>query len=131
MSEHVTEDTPEKSLPFANLLLSGGAAMCLIVWLYFIYYYSWTQQRYFTSQFGVILYYVCPLILFVLLVASLRLRRAYKNNIVLSIFSVVISIYAVELFLLGSDIIRILNETGEFTVYESDEHGFHNPQGVW
>jgi len=23
------------------------------------------------------------------------------------------------------------NETGEFTIYQSDEHGFHNPNGIW
>ena len=23
------------------------------------------------------------------------------------------------------------NETGQYTVYDSDEHGFHNPKGIW
>jgi hypothetical protein len=23
------------------------------------------------------------------------------------------------------------NESGDYTIYESDEHGFHNPQGMW
>lgn len=23
------------------------------------------------------------------------------------------------------------NESGEYVAYESDEHGFHNPRGVW
>ena len=25
----------------------------------------------------------------------------------------------------------LCNETGEYTIYDSDEHGFHNPKGIW
>src|SRR5215831_6664744 len=40
----------------ANIVLAGGAFLCIFVSLYFIYYYGWAAQRDFTAPFGIILY---------------------------------------------------------------------------
>jgi PAS domain S-box-containing protein len=45
-----------------------------------------------------------------------------------------ISIDGVEVLPLGgvSDRVTVLcNETGKYSIYESDERGFHNPKGIW
>jgi lysophospholipase L1-like esterase len=184
--------------------------LCIIVLLYYIYYYSWTHERYFSSPVGPVLYYVLPVTLASLLLASLRLRPPHKVNLALLLVSLCASIYAVELlfvfandtFLEESTVERVkaakefgvnfdtrsrltvvtdlqkkgiaavpvilpsillkqqvngllkpaitinstevlplagiaskvtvfCNESGEYSLYESDEHGFHNPQGIW
>src|SRR5713101_6804825 len=83
----------------ANIILGGGGVVCVFVVSYFVYNYSWTGQRQFTSSIGIILYYVFPAVLAGLLFASLRLRPSQKVNFAILCFSLVVSIYAAESFL--------------------------------
>jgi PAS domain S-box-containing protein len=32
---------------------------------------------------------------------------------------------------ISNKVLVLCNEGGEYTIYESDEHGFHNPKGIW
>lgn len=46
----------------------------------------------------------------------------------------VVEVDGKELFPLGgiSNVVTVYcNEVGEYTIYNSDEHGFHNPKGLW
>jgi hypothetical protein len=199
-----------KAATVANGFLFAQAVFCLGVLLYYLYYYSWTRERYFSNSAGPILYYVLPVVLASLSITALRLRPSYRVNLSLLLASINVSIYAAELLLavsssapleealrvkviaakergvefdtrsrldvvadlqkrgisaspvlwptallkqhasgvLKSDItvnnteilplvglsrkVTVLcNESGEYAIYQSDEHGFNNPQGLW
>ena len=62
----------------ANLMLAGAGGLCSLAFLYFLYHYSWTGDRQFTSAFGPLIYYVVPASLSVLFFLSLRLRPGPK-----------------------------------------------------
>jgi PAS domain S-box-containing protein len=197
----------------ANIVLSAGGILCLVVLSYFVYYYHWAGQRSFTSPVGALVYYVVPACLAGLLFVSLRLRMSYRVNMALCLCSVAFTIYAAEAMTtlwfslpsviegqkhktriaaakaLGSkfdtrtrsEVIRdlrsqgmdavpsffsqgllkgqndgttksvisingvevlplasiankltvVCNESGQFLTYQSDQHGFNNPQQVW
>src|SRR5216683_7695169 len=203
------EEPINKGTKLANLILGGAAFFCAMTLLYFIYFYSWTHERYFTSPVGPILYYILPTTLASLLLISFRLEPSYRINLSLFLVSIGVSIYIVELLLTyvpsmlsrgildtasiakelgiafdtrdpldviidlekqhintvpsispslllkermdntlqsaitinGKEILPLggiankvtvfCNESGEYVMYESDEHGFHNPKGIW
>jgi hypothetical protein len=80
----------------ATLMLAGAGAVCLLVFLYFLYYYGWTEQRRFSSWSGVLIYYAVPALMAALLFASLRLSAATRINIALALYSVGIAVYLLE-----------------------------------
>ena len=80
----------------ANIILSAGGILCLVVLSYFVYYYHWTGQRSFTSSAGVLIYYVVPACLAGLLFASLRLSTSHRINVALCFCSLAFTIYAAE-----------------------------------
>jgi len=198
----------EQATRVANIILGGTGVVCLLVLFYFLYHYSLTGKRQFTSSVGMIVYYIFPAFLAGLLLASLRLSPSHKMNLSLFVASSVVSIYALELLLSPSDIIDeharksqelakqfgrtfdtrtrlevvndlrkkgldaypmitpvtllkegtdgrtksaiaidntevlplagisskvtvLCNENGDYTIYEADEKGFHNPRGIW
>ena len=47
----------------ANIVLSAGGILCLVVLSYFVYYYHWAGQRSFTSSAGALIYFVVPALL--------------------------------------------------------------------
>jgi hypothetical protein len=203
-----------KGAGVANIILCGLGLFCIMVSLYYIYYYSWTRERQFTGPTGIILYEAFPIVVAFLLFTSLRWRPSRKIKLAFLLFSTGVSIYIVEVVLsmvntetsvsfwdkpprekqqiakrfgvdfdarskhevvkdlrkkgiaavpstapslllkrrpdgsqhseisinsmevlpLGgvSNRVTVLNnELGEYTIYESDEHGFHNPKGIW
>jgi hypothetical protein len=199
-----------KAEKLANVILAGQGLFCIIASLYYIYYYSWTHQRYFSGQVGPIVYEVLPLVMACLLFASLLLRPSHKVNFVLILVAIAVSIKGVDLLLAFSDsmslgertkakakaaqelgvyfdtrskleviadlhkqgisaspvispsilltrqvsgilksaitlsstevlplagiadkVTVLCNESGEYSIYESDEHGFQNPRGSW
>ena len=94
------EDTLTK---LANIVLSGGALLLTLVWLYFVYFYEWTAQRQFTNSITKLIYYFVPIGLAGFLFASLRLKPSYKNNLALFVVSLAVSLLSIELFLELSD----------------------------
>ena len=83
----------------ANIVLAGGAFLCILVLFYLIYYYGWTADRRLSTPFGMVLYWVLPAVLASLLFAFLRRSREFKVNAALVCASVAISLYAMELTL--------------------------------
>jgi hypothetical protein len=71
----------------ANLVFVGTALVCLLVLSYFIYYYTWTGQRQFSSWKGVLLYYLLPALLAAASLGCLRLPAFYRINTALLLFS--------------------------------------------
>ena len=87
----------------ASIVLAGGAAFCIFVLTYFIYYYGWTAQRSFSTPFGMVLYVVFPAVLASLLLAFLHRSPEFRVNAAILCVSLVASAYAGELFLLLTD----------------------------
>ncbi len=87
----------ERAARVAGILFIGGAVFCVLVAGYFFYYYSWTQQRCFSSWAGPLLSYGLPLGLAGLLVAALWFRPAYKLNLALLLISTGMAICLAEL----------------------------------
>src|SRR5262249_46074185 len=83
----------------ANIVLAGGAFLCIFVSLYFIYYYGWTAQRYFSGPLGMVLYVVFPAVLASLLFGFLRRSAGLKVNYALVCVSLFAAAYGGELFL--------------------------------
>jgi hypothetical protein len=202
------ERLPAKAVIGANVILAAGGVLVLLVWLYFIYYYTWTGQREFNSTFGMVAYFAFPPIVATFFFAALRWKPAHKVNLAILCLALTGSLSMGELFLTpwvqessmqkylkakaktvrqfgidfdsrswfeivvdlhkkdidavpavshfwsdGEDGIKSLvringdeiipfagiankttvfcNENGDPTIYESDEHGFHNPRGLW
>ena len=71
----------------ANLVFVGTALGCLLALSYFIYYYTWTGQRQFSSWKGVLLYYLLPALLAAASLGCLRLPAFYRINTALLLFS--------------------------------------------
>jgi PAS domain S-box-containing protein len=206
----------------ANIVLAGGAFLCILVLFYIIYHYGWTGERQFTGLIGMILYYGLTSFLAALLFSSLRMPPAVRIRLALVLTSTCISLYASEIILAFSDSVPfasertlwfppntkaevreivnaakkfgvdfdtrgklqvisdlsqrgvnavpavipsallkqdgnaaseseitingtnllplggisntvtvLCNENGHYTIYKSDEHGFHNPKGIW
>jgi hypothetical protein len=197
----------------ANIVLSAGGLLCLVVLSYFVYYYHWTGQRSFTSPAGAFAYFVFPALLAIVLFASLRLSTSHRINVALCLCSLAFTIFTAEAMMTlwfglpsviegqkrqsrmeaakargikfdgrsrsevvddlrsrGIDAVQSLfppallkeqkdgttksvisingvevlplasiankptvlcNESGSFLTYESDQHGFNNPQYVW
>src|SRR5262249_20111596 len=81
----------------SNIILAAGGAVLLFIFLYFVYYYDWTEQRHFVTSLGVALYYVLPAGLACLLFASVKLKPTYRINLTLLCISLIMSSYGVEL----------------------------------
>src|SRR5262245_43668916 len=56
----------------ANIVLAGGAFLCILVLSYFIYHYGWTAIRHFSAPFDMVLYWIFPAVLASLLFGFLR-----------------------------------------------------------
>src|SRR5262249_2615035 len=82
----------------ANIVLAGGAFLCIFISLYFIYDYGWTAQRHFTAPFGMILYVVFPVVLASLLFGFLWRSPEFKVNFAFVCVSLFASVYGGELF---------------------------------
>jgi hypothetical protein len=199
----------------ANIILTAGGVLSLLVLLRLLYQYGWTGEKEFATSTGVVVYCIIPAVVGVLLFASLRLLRpTYK--IILSVLCIVIvtSAYGAELFMpvpehtswvkapigrkdevaqlakrydvdfdmrepaqmvaelrkqgveavpavfpryllkkhddesmksaiyvndlevipvagIGDRLTVLCNQSGQYVTYKSDEHGFHNPKGIW
>ena len=85
----------------ADVVLAGGGVVCLLVWLYFVYWYVWTGEREFSSAAGIIIYILVPGILATAFFAFLRCRPSYRASIAIFCISSLLSIYSLELLLLG------------------------------
>jgi len=48
-------DNFDDGAKFANLNIGGAIFFCVVTLLYFIYFYYWTHERYFTSRLSVVL----------------------------------------------------------------------------
>jgi hypothetical protein len=199
----------------AELILCGGGAITLSVFLYFLYYYA-TGERQFSTPMGAAVYWVVPIALSGFLYACLELQPAFKISLAIVCLSLVAVVYGAELFVARSnsaltvankpfwgidqappeskiviaklagqsgvkmdtrDRVEVLsdlrkrkidavpavmlgkildnsvhgitgaqlfpiggiarkvtvlcNELGQYVTYESDEHGFRNPRGIW
>jgi PAS domain S-box-containing protein len=94
----------EESLAkIANIVLGGGALLFTLVAFYFIYHYEWTAQRQFTKSISSVIYVFIPIGLASFLIASLRFKPSYKNNLALFFVALAVSLLSVELFLELSD----------------------------
>jgi lysophospholipase L1-like esterase len=91
--------TPSRRMSVADAILRGGGALFILVWVCFIYGYVWREVKPFSSATNIVLYIVCPALVASVLFASLRLRPAYRINLVIFLSSVGISVYTVELLL--------------------------------
>ena len=65
-------------LRLANIVLATGSALALTIFLRFVYQ-GWSGLRAYAGPLDAVLYYVCPLALAVLLLASLRLRHSQSS----------------------------------------------------
>jgi GDSL-like Lipase/Acylhydrolase family len=83
----------------ANVGLACGSALALLVFVYFLYWYSVTGERQFSSPFYVVFYYVLPLTLAAGLFAALRLQPVHKINLLMFLVASCMAFYAMELFL--------------------------------
>ncbi len=83
----------------ASIVLAGGAFLCIVAFLYVIYYYGWTAQRNFSSPLGMIVYYGVPAVSASLLFAFLGRSPEFKVNAALLCLSLTASVYGLELFL--------------------------------
>ena len=83
----------------ANIVLAGGAFLCILVSFYFIYRYGWTAKEGFSFSFAMVLYGVFPAVLASLLFDFLRRSHKFKANAAIVCVSVAFSVYAVELTL--------------------------------
>lgn len=83
----------------ADIFLGGGAFLCVLTLFFFLYQYAWTEQRQFTSPMSGALYYVLPTALAGFLINSLKFKAAAKVNTALLCLALVITAYAMELFL--------------------------------
>jgi hypothetical protein len=83
----------------ANIILAGGGVLWIFVFLYFLYHYGWLKDRRFTDSSGVVLYYLLPVGLAILLIASLKLKPAHRVNLAILYLSITASFYLAESFL--------------------------------
>jgi hypothetical protein len=82
----------------ATFILASGGIVCVLVLLYFIYYYAWMGHRSLTKPVELILYYVIPAVSAGVLFGSLTLDPIWRINLSLVLLSTCISIYAANLF---------------------------------
>ena len=98
-----SDDDPRRFLAnatkVANTILAGGAAISLVALIYNLYHYGWTGQRQFAAFIGGAWYYALPALLVALLLASLRLKPAYKIAVAVLSFVLTTSAYGVEVYL--------------------------------
>ena len=83
----------------AGIGLALGGVLVLYVFASFFYEYTWTGQRQFISPLYIAMYYGGPLILAVLLFASLRLSPINRINVFVACVSAGASVYATEVYL--------------------------------
>jgi PAS domain S-box-containing protein len=96
ISKLMTDDLLPK---IANIVLAGGAFVCIFVLMYFIYYYGWTAQRHVSGPFGMVLYCIFPAVLSSILFGFLQRSPEFKVNAAMVCVSVAVSVYAAELLL--------------------------------
>lgn len=94
---------------FADYIIEGAIVLCITTLLFYLYYYSWTRERHFTSPLGPVLSYILPAALAGLLLASLRLEPSYRVNLALLLMSMGGLCYAVELVLTFSNFVLSQN----------------------
>jgi len=83
---------------FANVVLATGTALASTIFLRFVYQ-GWSGLRTVAGPLDAVLYYVCPLSLVILLLASFKLRPDRKAQLALVGLSVTASLYGLELLL--------------------------------
>jgi hypothetical protein len=83
----------------ANIVIIGLGILGVFALGYFVYYYSWSGQRQFTSWKGVLFNYVAPGLLATFSFAALRLRATYRINLALGLLSVGAALVASETIL--------------------------------
>jgi hypothetical protein len=83
----------------ANIVLAGGAFLCIFVVSYVICYYGWSGQRHFSTASGMVLYVVFPTVLASLLFGFLSRSAEFKVNLTIFFLSCVASLYGTEIFL--------------------------------
>lgn len=183
-----------RTVRLADFVLAVGGTLCLLAFLYFLYWYVWTGERDFTSPAGIIVNIILPGAFASVLFGSLRLQPAHRVNAAISCISSLFFLYGLELLLVvyrnfsghfdyrtrlevvrdlqkrgvdavpavfpqalweyqrdggikspisidGREVVPLggiakkltvmCNESGEWITYRSDEHGFHNPEGIW
>src|SRR5262245_18124253 len=96
MGESKTAKLQRLGVGLANVILAGGGALCLVTLSNFVYYYSWTGQRHFTSLAGIVADYFLPAIMAALLLGALKLHPSFKLNVALLLCSVIASLYVME-----------------------------------
>ena len=75
-----------------------GSTLALAIFLS-VSYLGWTGQRAYVGGLNATLYYLCPLAVAVLLLASLRIATVWKVQLVLLCISTTVSVYGLELLL--------------------------------
>ena len=88
-----------KGAKLVNIGLTLGSALGMLTFLNFFYRYSWTRERQFSRAIDVALYYVLPLGIALVLLASTKLKPGHRANILILGVSLTVSIYAAEFFL--------------------------------
>lgn len=80
----------------ANIGLLVGAGAAFLVFFYFFYHYTLIADRQLVNATYALVYYGIPLLLVGLLLSCLRLRPAYRINVVLLFATSLLCVYAVE-----------------------------------
>ena len=86
----------------ADVVLMIGAVVSAFLLLYFFHEYAWAERREFRTPIFAALYYIIPTALATFLFLSLRFKSVTKIKIVLPILSLLVTVYALELFLVLS-----------------------------
>lgn len=81
----------------ANIILIGAGVLCLLIFGYFFYYYSWTGERQFSNWLGGLVYYAVPAVSAISFLASTKLKPSLRIGLVLLMGSFTVCLYAVEI----------------------------------
>jgi hypothetical protein len=81
----------------ANLVLAAAGGICLLTFLYFLYYYAWTGQQHFANWTGALISYGGSALAAGLLFFAVRFPSQRKINIATSLCSISFALYFFEL----------------------------------
>ena len=81
----------------ADFFLGAASGVCVLVLLYFVYYYGWTGERRFTDWAGILLYYGGPAAAAVLLLSLRRLAPSRRSNVALALSAGAATAWTVEI----------------------------------
>jgi len=99
------EQVLTRTATFANLVLVAGGVVAAFVLFYFIYYYSWSGGRQFTSLAGALFYNIVPAAgVSGFVFAFLVMQTAFKIRLAAFYLALVASMFGAELFLKISNI---------------------------